>query len=71
MVPWWLTRWQPGAVLPVPVRVVGGLLAAAGFLAALVGSFAQFAVEGRGTPAPPAPTGQLVVGGLYRYVRIS
>ena len=68
VVPWRLTRWQPGAVLPVPVRVVGGLLAAAGS-AALVGSFAQFAVEGRGTPAPPAPTGQLVVGGLYRYVR--
>jgi protein-S-isoprenylcysteine O-methyltransferase Ste14 len=66
--PWWLTRWQPGVVLPVPVRVVGGLLTAAGS-AALVGSFAQFAVEGRGTPAPQAPTGQLVVGGLYRYVR--
>lgn len=34
-----------------------------------VGAFAQFALEGRGTPAPPAPTGELVVRGLYRWVR--
>lgn len=68
VLPWWLTRWQPGAALPVPVRITGGLLTAAGS-AALIGSFAQFAVEGRGTPAPPAPTEQLVVHGLYRHVR--
>jgi protein-S-isoprenylcysteine O-methyltransferase Ste14 len=35
----------------------------------LLGAFAQFAIQGRGTPAPPAPTEQLVVRGLYRYVR--
>ena len=35
----------------------------------LIWSFAHFAVEGRGTPAPPAPTEQLVVAGPYRYVR--
>ena len=29
----------------------------------------DFAVYGRGTPAPVAPTEHLVVGGLYRYVR--
>jgi protein-S-isoprenylcysteine O-methyltransferase Ste14 len=57
LVPWWLTRWRMGAVLT-----------GAG-AAALPGSFAQFAVEGQGTPAPPAPTGQLEVGGLYGYVR--
>lgn len=68
LVPWWLTRWQPSAALPAPVRTSGAVLAMAG-AAALVGSFAQFALEGRGTPVPPAPTGQLVVGGLYRYVR--
>jgi Phospholipid methyltransferase len=68
VLPWWLTRWRPGAALPVPVRVTGGLLTASGS-AVLAGSFAQFAVEGRGTPAPPAPTGQLVVHGLYRHVR--
>lgn len=30
---------------------------------------ARFVIEGAGTPAPVAPTEQLVVGGLYRYVR--
>jgi protein-S-isoprenylcysteine O-methyltransferase Ste14 len=68
LVPWWLTRWRAGACYPVPVRVTGAVLTGVG-AAALLGSFAQFAVEGRGTPAPPAPTGQLVVHGLYRYVR--
>ena len=32
-------------------------------------AFARFVVEGVGTPAPVAPTNELVVGGLYRYVR--
>jgi len=68
LVPWWLTGWQQGADWPVPVQIAGGLLIAAG-AATLLGSFAQFAMEGRGTPAPPAPTEHLVVRGLYRYVR--
>jgi len=33
------------------------------------GRVRQFAIQGRGTPAPPAPPGQPVVRGLYRYVR--
>jgi len=35
----------------------------------LVHAFVRFVVEGVGTPAPVAPTQELVVGGLYRYVR--
>jgi protein-S-isoprenylcysteine O-methyltransferase Ste14 len=35
----------------------------------LVDSFARFALQGLGTPAPIAPTENLVVTGLYRYVR--
>jgi protein-S-isoprenylcysteine O-methyltransferase Ste14 len=35
----------------------------------LVQAFGRFVTEGRGTPAPVAPTEWLVVGGLYRYVR--
>jgi protein-S-isoprenylcysteine O-methyltransferase Ste14 len=35
----------------------------------LVDSFARFALEGLGTPAPIAPPQKLVVTGLYRYVR--
>jgi protein-S-isoprenylcysteine O-methyltransferase Ste14 len=68
LVPWWLTGWQAGTAFPVPVRITGAVLTAAGS-AALLAAFAQFAIQGRGTPAPPAPTEQLVVRGLYRYVR--
>ena len=68
LVPWWLTGWRAGVAVPAPVRVTGGVMAAAGAVT-LIGSFAQFATEGRGTPAPPAPTEQLVVRGPYRYVR--
>ena len=35
----------------------------------MVDSFARFALQGLGTPAPIAPTQRLVVTGLYRYVR--
>jgi protein-S-isoprenylcysteine O-methyltransferase Ste14 len=68
LVPWWLTRWQMDAAFPVPVPITGAVLTAAG-AAALLAAFAQFAIQGRGTPAPPLPTGQLVVRGLYRYIR--
>jgi protein-S-isoprenylcysteine O-methyltransferase Ste14 len=68
LVPWWLTGWRAGAGYPALVRVAGAVLTAAG-AAVLIGAFAQFAIQGRGTPAPPAPTAQLVVRGLYRYVR--
>jgi len=70
LVPWWLTgwrlRWPLSAWLPVRLTGLVMLIAAA---IVLVQAFARFAVEGRGTPAPPAPTERLVVGGLYRYVR--
>jgi protein-S-isoprenylcysteine O-methyltransferase Ste14 len=49
-------------------RYLGGVLLAIG-VACLVESFARFAIEGLGTPAPVAPTETLVVSGLYRYVR--
>jgi protein-S-isoprenylcysteine O-methyltransferase Ste14 len=67
LVPWWLTGWVAG---PTNLALVaaGWLLVVVG-AAALLASFARFAVEGRGTPAPVAPTDALVVGGLYRYVR--
>jgi protein-S-isoprenylcysteine O-methyltransferase Ste14 len=70
LVPWWLTGWQVRA-LPAwwqPLRLAGAVLLAAGIVV-LVHAFARFVVEGLGTPAPVAPTQELVVGGLYRYVR--
>jgi len=35
----------------------------------LLDSFARFAIQGLGTPAPIFPTRHLVVTGFYRYVR--
>jgi protein-S-isoprenylcysteine O-methyltransferase Ste14 len=70
LVPWLLTGWESGELLgdlPV-VRVAGAVLVGAGIVV-LLDAFARFALEGRGTPAPVAPTDRLVVGGLYRFVR--
>ena len=68
LVPWLITGWRrPGD--PVPwVDALGWLLVLAG-AAVLLHAFAAFAWHGRGTPAPPAPTEQLVVQGAYRHVR--
>ncbi|HEX4593329.1 MAG TPA: isoprenylcysteine carboxylmethyltransferase family protein [Bryobacteraceae bacterium] len=53
----------------VPVlRVLGIVLILAG-VPMLLDSFARFAIQGLGTPAPVFPTRHLVVQGLYRYVR--
>src|SRR5262245_47481377 len=76
LIPYWLTDgwqsrdWLPAALdfLAIPLAVLGIALIAAG-AAALIGSFVRFVIEGLGTPAPIAPPEQLVVGGLYRYVR--
>ncbi len=70
LVPWWLTGWRVRGALVhgAPVRITGLILLVLG-AAVLVQAFARFAIEGRGTPAPAAPTEHLVVGGLYRHVR--
>ena len=70
LIPWWMTRWEflPPFFDLQATRAVGILLIVAG-LPGLVDSFARFALQGLGTPAPIAPTQNLVVTGLYRYVR--
>ena len=70
LVPWWITRWEfrPPFFDLDATRAVGILLIVAG-LPGLVDSFARFALQGLGTPAPIAPTQNLVVTGLYRHVR--
>ena len=70
LVPWLLTRWEFGPPWPAsaPLAVIGVLIMVAG-AAVLVGAFVRFAWEGRGTPAPVAPTEQLVITGPYRWVR--
>ena len=70
LIPWWLTGWQVREPVPggIVVQVLGIALIVSG-TAVLLHAFARFVVEGVGTPAPVAPTEQLVVGGLYRHVR--
>ncbi|ANT53086.1 methyltransferase family protein [Mesorhizobium amorphae] len=58
----------------LPLSTLPGLVPAGWILilaaaALLLHSFARFALEGLGTPAPVAPTERLVVGGIYRHVR--
>jgi protein-S-isoprenylcysteine O-methyltransferase Ste14 len=67
VIPWWLTGWHTHS-LGLAARTAGAVLIAGGAVA-LLHTFARFVSEGVGTPAPPAPTERLVVGGLYRYVR--
>ncbi len=62
--------WERGYAFPAHVAwsAAGAVLVAAG-VTVLVRAFMGFAREGRGTPTPAAPTGELVVTGAYRYVR--
>jgi len=68
--PWWISHWrmQPPLLGFLGFRAVGALLIGLG-LPVLLDSFARFALQGLGTPAPVAPPKHLVVTGLYRYVR--
>jgi len=67
LVPWWLLKGQ--------VSVHGGWTGAAGVALVVCGAALylrcawDFAMRGRGTPAPVDPPRQLVVAGVYRYVR--
>jgi len=69
-VPRRICRWHVEAPLLgiSSLRLVGVLLIAAA-LPVLLDSFARFALQGLGTPAPIFPTRHLVVSGLFRYVR--
>jgi protein-S-isoprenylcysteine O-methyltransferase Ste14 len=70
LIPWLITRWEfrPPFLAVEATRLAGVAFIIAGVLG-LLDSFARFALEGLGTPAPIAPTRNLVVSGLYRYVR--
>jgi protein-S-isoprenylcysteine O-methyltransferase Ste14 len=70
LVPWLISRWrfEPAFFGSDAVRYLGAALILAA-LAAIIDSFARFALQGLGTPAPVAPPRHLVVTGLYRHVR--
>jgi protein-S-isoprenylcysteine O-methyltransferase Ste14 len=69
-VPWLIGKWRIHAPFSgfTTIRVMGGVLMAAGFVI-LLEAFLRFALQGLGTPAPVFPTKHLVVMGSYRYVR--
>jgi len=70
LVPFWISRWvfDPPLLGLSALRIAGAILILAG-LPILVDSFARFAIQGLGTPAPVFPAKHLVVTGWYRYVR--
>ena len=70
LAPWWISGWRMQAPLfgVAALRIAGTLLIAGG-TPMLLDSFARFAWQGLGTPAPVAPPQHLVVTGLYQYVR--
>lgn len=70
LVPWWISGWTMQTPFAGYGAVRGlGIACMALGLAVLLDSFARFAWQGFGTPAPPLPTRHLVVQGFYRRVR--
>ena len=68
-IPYAITGWALAPpLLGGALRVAGVMLVLAGTVA-LVECFVRFALMGRGTPAPVAPTETLVASGLYRHTR--
>jgi protein-S-isoprenylcysteine O-methyltransferase Ste14 len=70
LIPWWISgyRLEPPLLGVEPFRWVGIALLVLGAVL-LIETFARFALQGLGTPAPIAPTKSLVVTGSYRFVR--
>jgi protein-S-isoprenylcysteine O-methyltransferase Ste14 len=70
LIPYLMNGWimYPPLLGLTIVPIVGAVLIAAG-LPFFIAFERRFVVEGRGTPAPIAPTERLVIGGSYRRVR--
>ena len=70
LVPWLISDYERHlwARFDLVVVVLASVLIVAGAAVLLYGVW-RFAVDGRGTPSPTAPTERLVVAGPYRYVR--
>lgn len=68
LIPWLITHWRFGEDANFSVGAPGAALILLG-LVMLIECFARFALKGEGTPAPLAPTKQLVISGLYARVR--
>jgi len=62
LIPWAVSGWAAPRFWPGYVVVAAGAFV-------VLRAFVRFVLEGRGTPAPVAPTEDLVVSGDYRFVR--
>ena len=69
-IPYAISGWRIGPPLlgTAGFRPLGAALVVIG-VGGLIDSFGRFALQGRGTPAPIAPTQCLIVSGLYRHAR--
>ncbi|MEQ1771372.1 MAG: isoprenylcysteine carboxylmethyltransferase family protein [Devosia sp.] len=69
-IPWMISQYRlsPALLGYEPLCWLGYLLLSLGAVL-LIETFSRFALQGRGTPAPIAPTKELVVTGSYRFVR--
>lgn len=68
LIPWLITHWHFGEGATQTVSTVGAVLIVVA-LALLIECFLRFALKGSGTPAPVAPTKELVTSGFYARVR--
>lgn len=68
LIPWLITHWRFGEGATPGVSIAGAVLIVLA-LALLIECFLRFALRGSGTPAPVAPTKELVVSGFYARVR--
>ena len=70
LIPWWISHYEMLAPFLgfEPLRWFGVALLALGAVL-LIETFARFALQGLGTPAPIYPTKTLVITGSYRFVR--
>jgi protein-S-isoprenylcysteine O-methyltransferase Ste14 len=74
LVPYWLSGWHLappflGTFLGLQVTRWLGVAMVVAALPLFLSFLGRFVFEGRGTPAPIAPTERLVVGGPFRWVR--
>jgi len=69
VLPWLLAGGYASSLPASPLFTITCVSVIACAVAVLLYSFAHFALKGRGTPAPIAPTESLVVSGPYRFVR--
>jgi len=67
LIPLLITRYEYREIAPI-VAIIAWLFIAEGVGVLIYGVW-HFATEGRGTPAPIAPTRHLVVSGPYRFIR--